>query len=420
MQAAMCMALLAVFTSSINCAGGITEKELNKTQAQFRGREVYHPLPEKSEAAISHLMSFAYGTNSQLDILKIAPLIAHIASFSQTNQAWRPRDRWDAQGAGIFTHSTASMGPRLRVNFSTRIPDYALFYKTLRYSNAIDEKEYEKAIDECVKTSVPSQSYHTAGYKSIELTTPNVQSGACYAYTNERKMVRANIYGTNVLFSLAQMINNSSLSTRGIEVGNVEDGVYYYSDKHGINIRGITWVESRMYISKSLVIYIDLPDSTTAVGIFSWVNAGWNDVNVTQYFHIYTVLKDAVDTLKNIAWNNNVHPDRTAAAIEKIHALPKKEIDVFYKKYTDYVKKQYDKMNPSKGFFGKMKVWDNEPQLVGLYSKKTLDKMPAEYKIALIVQEYIRSLVGDHTWSKKTDFDFLIPVTLTHDTVKNN
>lgn len=402
--------------TQISSAGGITETLLNKAQAQFRGDEVYYPLPEEAEAAVTHIMEFVEGTHTTLNFSVITPLVSHIVTYSQSNMAWRLKDRWDAHGAAIFSHSDQPMGPRMRVNFSTRIPDYALFYKTLRYSNALEKDKYRRAIEECVKTSAPSQSYHTASYKSIELTTPNIQSGACYVYTNRRQMIRANILGTNVLFSLARMIDNSSLSTRGILIGPEDKGLYYYSDVNGINIRGLTWVQSRMYVSKSLVIYIDLPNGTTAVGMLSWVNAGWNDVNVTQYYHIYTVLRDAIDTLNNIAWNKNIHPDYTGDAIETIQRLPEKKLEELYKKYCAYVEKCYNEQKPSKGLFGKMKVWEEAPQLVTLYSKKTLADMPESYKKALLVQEYIRSLVGERTWSKKGNFDFVKPIV--HQSVK--
>lgn len=395
--------LMTLFFVSVSDA--VTERLLRVAQEQFRGSEEYVFLPEKSEDALTHLHAFMTGQETSLCFRTLSPFITHIAENAKEETPWRLRTRWNANGAAAFAHIPQPKWPSMRRNFHAEIPDYTLFYSTLRYSTITDTSTFAHAIETVIDAQPCTNHYLFAQYGATEATTPNLQSGACYSYTNTRTVLHANIAGTNVLFSLSSMDDISTPSERGAVVGPPEDDLFYYSKQRGINIRGLTWVESRMYVSKSLVVYIDLPDGTTGVGMFSWVNAGWSDINVTLYFHIYTVLKDAIKTLNNTVWNPALDTKKLSRVLQTIEQLPSEKVNMLYAAYCAYVEEQYEEAKPT-GLFRRARVWENAPALVTLFDQDELAQMPDNYRRALIAQEYVRSLVHRHTWSTPDMFSF--------------
>jgi len=82
------------------------------------------------------------------------------------------------------------------------------------------------------------------------------------------------------------MQSPSSYSKRGIPVGPPEDALFYFSDKEGVNLTGLKWVKSQMYVSRTISIYVKAPKNQTAVMIFSWLAAGWNQINISKTYQI--------------------------------------------------------------------------------------------------------------------------------------
>jgi len=352
------------------------------------------PIPEKVERTATRVFAFTENGNPALTVKELKPLVDFVIAECDSDKAWRPKSRWDADGAAIMATCAAPIRKLIQVSLATNIPDAALFYRVLRYSAIVEMSDAPPSFFACTYSPLETNALARAQYVCIETTTPNQQSGACYSYTNTRTLVRANIDGRDVLVSVSDMHEPSTYSTRGVPLGPPQDGIYYYSEKLGINLPGVTWALSQMYVSKTLVIYVELPDNRTAVAMFSWLRAGWKGLNIANDRQIYEVLKSVVEALQTSTHNPRVTRENVARIVGDVAGMSKADVDKLYRKYCDYVKAWRDKKRSGLMRFRKS-------MLSKLYNDESLDKMPNRYRRALIMQERVRSLMGNPTWSAK-------------------
>ena len=352
-------------------------------------------LPENVEVALDEII-FAGKTNANAVVsnknLKL--LSDFIISAADNKNVWKVKSRRNAAGAVLIKSYKIPVEKVLKMNLNANIPDAALFYNVLRYSKKINlSPECKKFIVDISKRINTNKVFETS-YLSVEGITPNVQSGSYYSYTNLRTITRANINGKEMLISISDMIAPSALSMRGVPVGPVEDGVFYYSQKLGMNMTGVTWLKSQMYLSSTIAVYMETPDGGTAVAMFSWQSAGWRGMNVIKSHHIYNVLQDTFRTFENVFGNPKVNSKKILEIIEKINAMNPKEKNLLYGKYCDYVKTWCNKKPPGLNPFRKSDIKK-------IFSEKSLINMKQEYKDILIIQELIRHLIGKSTWLAK-------------------
>ena len=353
-------------------------------------------LPEKVEIAIDDII-----TAGKIDTKDIASdkniqiLYEFIVSAADDGNLWKMKPRRKANGAIIIKSYEIPFEKVLGINLDTELPDAAFFYGVLRHSKKINlSPECEKFFSKTSKRLNTNEVLESS-YLSTESITPNIQSGAYYTYTNTRTITRANINGTEMQISISDMIGPSTFSMRGITVGPIEDGVFYYSQKPGMNMPGVTWIKSQMYISSTVTIYLEIPDKKTAVAMFSWQSAGWKGVNIIKSHHIYTVLEDTFKTFGNVFGNAKVNSKKARDIVRKVKNMSSKEKKVIYEKYCDYVKKWCYKKPSGLNRFKKSTI-------TKIFNEKSLANMKQDYIDILIIQEAIRTLIGEPTWSAKS------------------
>ena len=223
-----------------------------------------------------------------------------------------------------------------------------------------------------------------------EEITPNPESGSYFSYTNSRTFLRGTIDGHDVLFSCAETTSPSTLSNRGVLVGPLDQALFYYSERQGLNLAGMTWMTSQILHSTTLRVYIALNSNETAVASFAWLNAGWKGLNVTRTQHILNSQKTTLDFSRKIAESPHITPENLVTLINDVKALPDSTVNDDYGKYLDYVKAWRDR--GKKGFFGCSMLQE-------LFDEKANQSIPPSYRRALLVQERVRILLGIPTWS---------------------
>lgn len=353
-------------------------------------------LPEKVEIAIDDII-----TAGKIDTKDIASdkniqiLYEFIVSAADDGNLWKMKPRRKANGAIIIKSYKIPFEKVLNINLDIELPDAAFFYGVLRHSKKINlSPECKKFFSKTSKRLNTNEVLESA-YLSTESITPNIQSGAYYTYTNTRTITRANINGTEMQISISDMIGPSTFSMRGITVGPIEDGVFYYSQKPGMNMPGVTWIKSQMYISSTITIYLEMPDKKTAVAMFSWQSAGWKGVNIIKSYHIYTVLEDTFKTFGNVFGNTKVNSKKAREIVRKVKNMNLKEKKGFYDKYCNYVKQWGYKKPSGLNRFKKS-------TFTKIFNEKSLTNMKQDYIDILIIQEAIRTLIGEPTWSAKS------------------
>jgi len=350
------------------------------------------PFPVEAKAAVDNLLTFAASSRPQLFIPSDeAALVNFVIQASTADSGWKLPPLAGAEGAAYVVTIAAPLQRYLDLNFNPGIPDYAVFPASLRHSACLDNKAMQE-VYACIGTGpTGALQYVTGRVNGTEEITPNPESGSYFSYTNTRTFLRCQIGGHDVLFSCAETTAPSTLSNRGALVGPLDRGLFYYSEKPGLNVAGMTWMTSQIFHSTTLSVYIALNSNETAVANFAWLNAGWKGLNVTRTQHILNSQKTTLDFSRKIAEHPGITPAGLAAMVSTVQALPEAEVNADYEKYLLYVRAWRD--HAKKGLFAPRNL------LQDLYDAKVNQTITRSYRCALLIQERVRVILGIPTWS---------------------
>ena len=352
------------------------------------------PFPAKASAAVDSLLSFASGTCSSFSPDSTRSLVAFVSNACAIDSGWEMPERKGAAGAAYVVKVNVPLEQYLSLNFHPKIPDFAVFPTSLRYSECLNSNEMIRSYA-CVGKSPPGdQAYVTGRMTGMEEITPNPESGSYFSYTNSRTLLRCRVEGHDVIFSCAETLSPSTFSCRGIPVGPLEQALFYYSGKPGLNLSGMTWMLSRITHSTTLSVFVAMSSNETAVATFAWLNAGWKGVNVTRACHILNSQVSTLDFSRRIAEHPAVSVPAIVAIAESVAAMTPAEIHTDYEKYLAYVRLWRDR--DKKGAFCRNSF------LQDLYDPKASQAIPLTHQRALIIQERVRILLGMPTWSTTT------------------
>lgn len=357
------------------------------------GKPKFTKLPDEIQKAVDNILIYqTKKSNSFVKINDLKILSKFIINNQNSGKAWLPKPLDKTAGAAIIDSFNIPFDKVLKINLATNIPDAALFFNMLRYSKKFNLSPQTIEFFKIGSNRLPTNKIIHSSYYSIESITPNIQSGAYYTYTNIRTITRANINGTEIMLSLANMIPPSDFSMRGAPVGPVEDGVFYYSKRLGLNLPGVSWAKSQMYCSKTLAVYLETPDKKTAVTMISWQSAGWKGVNIIKSHHIYSVLQDSLKAFDKIFGNPSISLNSVTKIINKVKNMTPVQKKELYVKYKNYVEKW--RAEKPKGFNPFRKSLIDK-----IFNDNSFDNMSQNNINMLIIQEYVRNLIGKPTWS---------------------
>lgn len=349
------------------------------------------PLPPKANAAVDALFAFARKPGQAFTPGLIQPLVEFVSSACVIDSGWELPERDGASGSAYIVTVEVPLAQYLALNFHPGIPDYAVFPASLRYSACLDSNEMQRAYA-CIRSGPADTQDHVSSHMvGMEEITPNPESGSYFSYTNSRTFVRCKMAGKDVLFSCSETLAPSTFSSRGIGVGPLDQALFYYSGRPGINLPGMTWMVSRITRSTTLSVYIALSSNETAVATFAWLDAGWKGLNVTRASHILNSQRNTLDCSRRIAQHPSVSVKGLVALVDAVNAMPSAEVNANYERYLSYVKAWRDKREGDAPARGKL--------LRTLYDSEANLAVPQSRRRALIVQERVRGLLGIPTWS---------------------
>ena len=381
---AQLIAVLATCTGSVGVSAATSEDIV----AGMR------PLPEATRGALDTLFTFTRTPQCAFSPESVKPLVAFIRQACVTDSGWELPKREGAAGSAYIVKVSTSLPQYLALNFHPGIPDYAVFPAALRYSTCVNSHEMQQAYD-CIGAGLTGAlPYVSARMTGMEEITPNPESGCYFSYTNSRVFLRCKVDNQDVLFSCAETLAPSTFSNRGVPVGPLPQALFYYSEKPGLNLTGMTWMLSQIIRSQTLSVYIAVNSNETAVATFAWLNAGWKGMNVTRATHILNTQITTLNFSRRIAQHPKVSAPAIAALVADVMAMSPTDVDADYTKYLTYVRTWRDKKN-SEFYYSSL--------LKDLYDPKTTQAMPLSHRRALLVQERIRTLMDSPSWSNMAD-----------------
>lgn len=139
------------------------------------------------------------------------------------------------------------------------------------------------------------------GVKHIE-NTPDLYTGAYYAYDLNRIFCLFKYKGRRTLITLSKQRDTSNVGKKGLVLGADENWDYLYSTREGLAKPGLGWVRSYMYDSYSIAVFYEKDEKEPLVkcGFFKWIDAGWSEINMVRKKHIYRGLERFGKTFKEI------------------------------------------------------------------------------------------------------------------------
>jgi len=350
-------------------------------------------FPMQANSSVDALFAFAANPNATFTPDAVKLLVDFVRNACATDSGWELPERDGAAGAAYVVKIGVPLAQYLALNFNPGIPDYAVFPASLRYSACLDSNAMQRAYA-CIEAGpTGAQAYASARLSGTEEITPNPESGSYFSYTNCRVFLRCKVEDRDVLFSCSETTSPSTFSRRGVSVGPLDQALFYYSEKPGLNLRGMTWMLSQISRSTTLSIYIALSSNETAVTTFAWLKAGWKGINVTRSSNILNSQVNTLGFSRRIAEDPHVTAPVIAAIVDTVNGLAPTAVDADYEKYLAYVRKWRDNN-------GKQGV--RNPLLNDLYDTETTQTIPLSRRRALLVQERVRALIGIPTWSSGT------------------
>jgi hypothetical protein len=321
---------------------------------------------------------------------RIPDLMTFIYDTKPANVMYTTGDVFNSNSAYDEFDINTSFDDFLKFAFNPDIPSYLLMPASVRYSHWKSVEGKQQPLPKLWQ-ALPGfdQTIAIRGVEFVE-NTPDLNSGAYFAYDLDKLLILMQHEGRFVLLSISKQASVSDVGKKGVILGADENWNYLYSGQNGINRPGLGWVSSYMYDSYSVAVYAQLEKNRPGVrcGTFKWVNAGWSKINMVKETHIHDGLLRYAKTFKEII-EAPVLPgaDQIAEIYAHIRSLSLAELqDKFYSylntlearhRHEDSFPQQwFQEWFKSNRYLQMLKKEEMESVLMVEYVKSTLGRQP--------------------------------------------
>ena len=346
-------------------------------------------IPERVNPGLNYLLSLAEPVHSQsLDSAILEEVIEFVLSSKDKKALYFPGNRSNITSAYHEFDIRKDLKHVLDIGFNPGIPPFILSPSSIRlaYWTEVNGKK-QLPPDLSSMLSLLDQPIMVSGVEHEEIT-PDLNTGAYYGYDLNRTLVLLKHQGRPVLVSISKQKNVSDVGKKGVVLGKDDNWDYFYSGQNGLNKPGLGWVNSYMYDSYTISIFIERGGSLVHCGIFKWLRAGWADMNMVQNQHIYRGLQRYTNTVKAILECSSLpEPDKMAEIFSMIKTFSADELRDKVKNYITLLSQKYSDDDGSGGKLIAETIKDSSylSQLSQYQMQSVLDV------------EYIKFLLGKNT-----------------------
>ncbi|WP_245543773.1 hypothetical protein [Maridesulfovibrio salexigens] len=342
-------------------------------------------LPKQVDAGLDYLFDFMSGSGADLDASKIAGLIKYVDDTPPTDKIIKLPKRDSANGAAMRMQVNAGLKRILEYTYNPEIPNYAIYPSVIRVSGWSPDSQFyaEKAqpwkfLGDCATPRVWRG-------EEFEVNTPDSFGGAYYRYDLNRLLVLMKYEGRDVFLSVSKQLDKSSVGMKGLVVDDNQWN-YFYSGIPGLTSGGMGWMDTFMYDSMSVNLYIqdkNDPEQTVSY-LFKWLRAGWAGLNVVRPKHIFEGSQRFGRAFTALMESETLpEPQVFAEKVREIEAMPEQELDHYISEYSKQVEH----------FAAKHPVLSDEfPEVYE--NGKYADKFTREERIGVLVKEYVKQAMG--------------------------
>jgi hypothetical protein len=233
-------------------------------------------------------------------------------------------------------------------SFNPDIPCIATMPSSTRLFQWLDEKGRESSPPRVGRyLAGPVTPVVIKGLRFVE-NTPDITSGAYYAYNLYQALIIDEYRGHNVLITISRQTDVSTVGKKGYVLGADEDWDYFYSGKQGLTLPALGWVRSYMYESRTVAVYDEIDHERPKVrcAVFKWLRAGWSGINMVKNKHIYDGIKRFAAPFKEIIESPLLPPvEALASDFKRIRGFPDNILRSKMKIYLSILKDRYSSGN---------------------------------------------------------------------------
>lgn len=284
------------------------------------------PLPEDIEAGFAHLFGLVRNPGGTFDPAVVAPIIDFVDNCDEDPKDFEPKRR---EGRGTVMRMDLDVGLRrvLEYLYNPDIPNYVIVPSVLRLSGwreGSDILKLERGLwDRLDGLDAPVVLWG----KEYESNTPDSFAGAYYFYDMFRLVVLMKHNGKNVLISVTDQDGKSDVGRKGAILDD-QNWVYFYSGIEGLDKGLISWMDTYMYASYSVQVFVEKGENFTRDVLFKWLKAGWTGLNVVKRKHILEGSLRFAESFKKVLESDALPPSlELADMIRDIRQLPDAVID---------------------------------------------------------------------------------------------
>lgn len=349
-------------------------------------------VPEDANPGLDYLLELAQADHSQpFDLSKIESVIHFLRMTKDQNTLYFPGNRKNVASAYYEFDIHKNLKHILDIGFNPNIPPFIISPSSIRlaYWTEINGK-HQSPPDLSAMLSRLDKPVTVSGVEHEEIT-PDLNTGAYYGYDLNRTLILMKYQGRPVLISISKQKNVSDVGKKGLVLGKDSNWDYFYSGLNGLNKPGLGWVNSYMYDSCTVSIFMEEDDagaSKVHCGIFKWLRAGWADINMVQNHHIYGGLKRYTDTVKGVLeYPSLPEPKAMAEIFSRINTFSSDELR---EKVRSYMTRLSQKYQNDAGSDGKLIA-------ESLQDDTYLNHLNKYQMRSILAVEYIKFLLGKNS-----------------------
>ncbi|BBD06782.1 hypothetical protein [Desulfovibrio ferrophilus] len=285
-----------------------------------------------------------------------------------------------AKGVALREQVASPLSRILEYAYNPDVPAYLVLPSVVRLSQWYPESDIlnlQTPLHQQLPASATPLVLRGREYEEI---TPDTFSGGYYSYDLQRMLALFQHQGRNVLVSVSRQDGESEVGKKGVVLDDNKWN-YFYSGKEGLTQGAIGWMDTYMYDSWSVSVFVEEPDGTTTNMIFKWLRAGWAGMNVVKGSHILEGCKRFARAFRSVIESDLLPAaGELAAKTKELLALSENELDRRIKHYARQMER----------------VWKNHPVL----SRRTFAKimegggyakaLNREQRVSALLLEYLK------------------------------
>lgn len=283
------------------------------------------PVENELFAAFAHLEERIGAQAGAPEAEHLDTLLAFLEDSPASGTVWEESRKGRGTGVGVTFAVPASLSRFIRYMYDPDIPVSAVVPGVVRLVREAKGQGDDKGAYACLRAEKGGRKAPlVARSRYLMEITPDGNSGAYYGYDQDELTLLSSWHGRRFLLTASRQSDPSCVGKKGYPVTTRDGGTLYcYSGKKGLTKPGLGWVDSYIYTSLAITLYLEgapEADSLKAVS-YKWLNAGWMGKNMVRPHHIVAGIERFADHLARFLQSPNIpEPDGLAALARRLEA----------------------------------------------------------------------------------------------------